>query len=563
MKFRSIHSGLVMTPAIAIPGKNLRTGKAHTRTSKQFKRVTNSEFCYMSIPPLFTCHMKLALLAALFLTGCATNPVTGKNELMLIPEETEIQLGQENYQPSIQMQGGDYVADPKVTAYIQEIGRKLVAVTDRKLPYEFTVVNDSKINAWMLPGGKMGINRGLLLKMDNEAELAAVMGHEMTHAAAKHSAKHIQQALLLQGAILAASAAISASTDDTGEQTVGIIGAQVVGTLLQSKFSRDDESEADHYGMVYMSRAGYDPQAAVTVQQMLFEESKGQPNNLLTELLADHPPSADRVVANKEFAGKLPVGGKLNHDIYHQRLDHLFQVAPAYTAYDSGQKALQEKHYKKALQLANRAIAIEPGEALFHVLKGKAFERSHNKNASIIQYQKAVMLNPNYYAGHLKLGLLLDSEGNHKQAKKSLEKSVKLLKTASALFILGRYAQDSGNTKLAKSYFEQAAQDGGTAGKAAYTNLLRVDLPVNTSNYIHSSMVLNSNSQLDFEVKNTTPFPIGKIVLEVREGANRKRIPLRGVIDGNSKDTYPTGVAITQQDLNNASVKAVSAQLEE
>ena len=497
------------------------------------------------------------------LAGCASNPVTGENELMLISEETELQLGQENYQPSRQMQGGDYVADPKVVAYIQEIGRKLVAVADRKLPYEFNVINDSEINAWMLPGGKMGINRGLLLKMDNEAELAAVMGHEMTHAAAKHGAKHLQQAILLQGAVMAASVAIDASTDNQGEQTAGVIGAQVVSALLQSKFGRDDEREADHYGMVYMARAGYDPRAAVTVQEMLLREAKGNPSNLLTRLLSDHPPSEERVAANKAFVQQLPAGGEIGYKAYHRRLAGLFKAAPAYAAYDKGKQALQDKEYKKALQLANQAISIEPNEALFHVLKGSALEQNHKKNAAITQYQKAAALNPGYFAPHLKLGLLLDSVGKRQQAQQALKKSVKLLKTASALFVLGRYAKDHGDVQLAKQYFEQAAQGGGTAGTAAYADLLRVDLPVNASNYIASKMVVNDSGQLDFVVKNNTPFPIGNIILELREGTNRKRIPLQGVVNGNTQDIYPTGVAVTQQDVNNASVRAVSATLQE
>ena len=122
---------------------------------------------YRILSALILCGACLMLLS-----GCTINPVTGKNELMLISESMEIRMGQENYLPSRQMQGGDYVVDPAVTAYVREVGQKMAAVSDRKLPYEFAVVNDSEINAWMLPGGKMGINRGLLLKMDNEAELA-------------------------------------------------------------------------------------------------------------------------------------------------------------------------------------------------------------------------------------------------------------------------------------------------------------------------------------------------------------------------------------------------------
>ena len=134
----------------------------------------------------------VALLAQVF-AGCATNPVTGKSELSIVSESWELKTGAQQYLPARQSQGGDYVADPGVQAYVQEVGNKVAAVSDRSLPYEFAVINDSTPNAWALPGGKIAINRGLLTELDSEAELAAVLGHEVVHAAAKHSAKSIQR----------------------------------------------------------------------------------------------------------------------------------------------------------------------------------------------------------------------------------------------------------------------------------------------------------------------------------------------------------------------------------
>ena len=98
-------------------------------------------------------------------------------------------MGSQNYGPARQSQGGDYFIDPELTAYVQSVGNKLAAVSDRKLPYEYTVLNDSVPNAWAMPGGKIAFNRGLLYELNSEAELAAVMGHEMVHAAARHGAK--------------------------------------------------------------------------------------------------------------------------------------------------------------------------------------------------------------------------------------------------------------------------------------------------------------------------------------------------------------------------------------
>jgi len=203
----------------------------------------------------------IILLCGTYLYGCAVNPVTGKNELSLISESQEISIGTENYVPSRQMQGGDYTVNPELTAYVNEVGKKLAAVSDRKLPYEFTVLNNSTPNAWALPGGKIAVNRGLLLELDSEAELAAVLGHEIVHAAARHSAQQMERGMMLQGALVATGIAVQGS--EYSNLIVG--GAQVAAGLIHTKYGRDDEMEADYYGMHYMARAGYDPMAAVTL----------------------------------------------------------------------------------------------------------------------------------------------------------------------------------------------------------------------------------------------------------------------------------------------------------
>lgn len=198
---------------------------------------------------------RLLVLAVALLVACGVNPVTGKKELNLVGEETELKIGAENYVPSRQMQGGDLAVDPELTRYVNGVGQKLAGVSDRKLPYEFTVLNNSVPNAWALPGGKIAVNRGLLTQLNSEAELAAVLGHEITHAAARHGAKSMERGLFMQGAVMAL--AIGAHDNQYANMIVGgaVLGAQ----LVTQRYGREAELEADHYGMVYMKRAGYDP----------------------------------------------------------------------------------------------------------------------------------------------------------------------------------------------------------------------------------------------------------------------------------------------------------------
>jgi predicted Zn-dependent protease len=174
--------------------------------------------------------------------------VTGKSEMSFVSEATEIATGQEQYLPSQQSQGGLYRVDKGLTQYVNEVGQRIARLSDRTLPYEFVVLNNSIPNAWALPGGKIAINRGLLLKLSSEAELAAVLGHEIVHSAARHGAKSMERGALLQGAIMATSIGISDS--DYGNYIVD--GAELGAQLLTHRYGRSAELESDYYGIPMM-----------------------------------------------------------------------------------------------------------------------------------------------------------------------------------------------------------------------------------------------------------------------------------------------------------------------
>ena len=197
---------------------------------------------------------KLALVICL-ISGCAINPVTGKRELTLVSDEQAIAIGEQQYAPAQQMQGGSYQHDDRLSAYISAIGKRVAAYSGVDLPYEFVVLNHSVPNAWALPGGKIAVNRGLLSELTSEAEVAAVLGHEVAHAAARHGAQRMERGLITQGLVI--GAAIAASGSEYGGYVVQ--GAQVAAGLLGQKYSRDAEREADLYGTRFMAKAGYDP----------------------------------------------------------------------------------------------------------------------------------------------------------------------------------------------------------------------------------------------------------------------------------------------------------------
>jgi beta-barrel assembly-enhancing protease len=327
------------------------------------------------------------------LAACATNPVTGERELMLVGEGTELSMGEKNYAPMRQAEGGDYALDPALTAYVQGVGQKLAAVSDRKLPYEFTVLNNSVPNAWALPGGKIAVNRGLLTSLESESELAAVLGHEIVHAAARHSAHQMSRGMLLQGGMVAAQ--VAAQGTDYGN--IYLLGANVGAQLLMQRYSRDAESEADEYGIRYMQRAGYDPQGAVRLKETFVRMSERKESGWLAGLFASHPPSQARLEANRKFVATLPPGGDAGVDRYRAAMKKTLAAKPAYDAYDAGRKALTAKKPADALAKAEEAIRLEPGEAHFHALKGDTYLVQKNLPAARQAYTDAISRNDGFF----------------------------------------------------------------------------------------------------------------------------------------------------------------------
>jgi beta-barrel assembly-enhancing protease len=363
------------------------------------------------------------LLFILLLTGCATNPVTGRSEFQFYSETEEIEMGIEEYPMQIQLAGGPYLIDPELSDYINRVGQKLARESDRpQLPYEFTIVNDSEWNAWALPGGKIAINRGLLEALRNESELAAVLGHEIVHAAARHSAQQMERGLWWEAGLIGLTLAVDEDMQDllydTGSIAVGI-------TML--KYSRDAESEADYYGMRYMNEAGYDPVGAVSLQELFAEDMESAGG-----WLDSHPASIERVRQNRAALKDLNNKGYLGSSEYRTRTRTLQARAPAYEWYDEGMAALEEDKPKKALQLSMKARKLVPEEALFYALSAEAYEQLGNEQAAMHAWDQALQRNPDWFYFWLRRGMLNEEVGNETEAAADFERSYELLPTEEA-----------------------------------------------------------------------------------------------------------------------------------
>ncbi len=480
----------------------------------------------------------LALLA-----GCAVNPVTGKNELSLVSEQEELAIGAEQYAPARQSQGGDYAVDHELTAYVNQVGQKLAAVSDRKLPYEFKVLNSSVPNAWALPGGKISINRGLLTELQNEAELAAVLGHEIVHAAARHGAQSMTTGMLLQAGVMGAAIA----TEGTSYASLAQMGTGLGAQLITQKYGRDAERESDYYGIQYMVRAGYDPQAAVTLQQTFVRLAEGKQQDWISGLFASHPPSQERVQNNIKEVAKLPRGGDLGVERYRAKIAHLVQTKPAYKAYDEGRKALAKGDLASAGRLAQQAIDLEPREGHFHALAGDVDQKNRRLEPAINQYGKAISLNPNFFNYYLQRGKAEEQLNRTAQAQADLERSIALLPTGDAYLLLGKLAQKAGRLNDAKEYYAKVAGGQGAVGQQAYGSLVDLDLEANPGKYIDIRTGLDAQGRILAEVSNPTPRDIRNVVLivQIRDAAGRVQQVQRnlgGTISAGSQRLFDLGL---------------------
>jgi metalloendopeptidase OMA1, mitochondrial len=230
----------------------------------------------------------------LLLCGCATTPITGRSQLMLISAAEETALGAEAYRELLQKE--PVTRDPRYTEPVQRIVRRLEGAANRPdLRWEVNVIEEDKtVNAFALPGGKIGVYTGIFPVAQTEAGLATIMGHELGHVIARHGAERVSQQMGAQLIGSALAIGFQASPYANTIMAAYGLGAQV-GVLLP--YSRLQEDEADTIGLVLAAKAGYDPQAAVGVWQRMAKRSGQRP----PPFLSTHPTPESRVTAIKKF----------------------------------------------------------------------------------------------------------------------------------------------------------------------------------------------------------------------------------------------------------------------
>lgn len=246
--------------------------------------------------------MRLGTLLLLLplLAACATVPITGREQLSFVPEETIVSTSREQYRQVLRE--SKVVEGTPQAQTVKQVGQRIAAAVERFLvqqgqaaeagsfEWEFNLLDSPDVNAWAMPGGKVAVYRGLLEVADSPAQLAAVMGHEVAHVVARHGNERLSQGLLAQMGGMALSAALTNRPQQTRELWMKAFGAGAqVGVLLP--FSRLQEREADRLGLIFMAMAGYDPNAALTVWEKMQRAGGASP----PPFLSTHPTDQQRI----------------------------------------------------------------------------------------------------------------------------------------------------------------------------------------------------------------------------------------------------------------------------
>lgn len=412
-----------------------------------------------------------SLLAALLLaSGCS--PHFGAGPAFPLSPTQETALGKKIFPLVVQEMGGAY-PDAQLQAYVNEVGMRLLRQSRRPAFHcRFEVANDSTPNAVALPGGFIVVTRGMLVALSNEAELAALLGHEVAHVVTGQVAAKLQKGAQLKMArsVLAAGNAEAPSAllvDD---------GGKLAGKLIALSFRPNQERQADRLAMDDMARANYNPEGMLQLQALFVRRLRaGRRSMWRAGLFHRHPFSEVRLEATRSY-----LRSQYSRDL--KRLDlpsdsdpfraataQLRQSEKGYALYDKARELEKEGKLPQAVDSYLRATAAAPDEALIRTGLGMAYLKAGDINAARHHLALAVREDEGYYYSHLGLGYVYLQKGEIKRALKELNASMDLLPTASGGYLLAEGYEKSGERQKALDLYQAVARiaPDGALGRAA------------------------------------------------------------------------------------------------
>jgi predicted Zn-dependent protease len=347
-------------------------------------------------------------------SGCAFDPITGEAMISLVSEEQEIAIDQAQSPHQFSADYGSN-SDARLNNYVSHVGKSIAEASHRpQMPYNYRVLDANHINAYTFPGGSMAVTRGILVELESEAELAALLGHEIGHVNARHSAERSTKGMLAQAAVGIASSAVG---NENVQQVVSGIG-MISATALLAKYSRDNEREADQLGMDYSVKAGANPKGMVALMNMLNSLHASSPN-ALEIMFSSHPMSDERLKnANAQMNSdyRTQLSRNIGREPYMDYTADLRQQKPFIKALANADLSISAGKFDDASREINRARAMQEDDYGLWVISAKNEIGKENHRAAISHLNKAAALKPSEHLPTYMLGASYLETGQPEQA---------------------------------------------------------------------------------------------------------------------------------------------------
>ncbi len=378
------------------------------------------------------------------------DPLTGKKVYTLISPKEEIEIGQMYIPLAVNSNYGQY-PDKEVRKYIQKIGNKIAKVVPRKLPYKFFIVNSGEVNAFALPGGGIFVNRGLILVLNNESELAGIIGHELGHVNARHHVKFLEKQYGIN--LLLNILSVFVANKDYGDLVINIgkIGAQ----LLTLKYSREQESQADELGVRFAYEAGYDPRGLLETFKIFEKIGKTH----APEWLLTHPLPKNRYQHVLKLIKKYDLNKPLIKDTkeFHRIKNKIIKTKKSYDLLKKAEKEINEKNPYGALTILNEALKIYPENNAALAVRSIIYADLEKYKKSLKDAEKAIKIDNLYFLPHLVAGFDLLKLKRFQESIKILEKAKKLIPSfPDTYYFLGLDYESIGNKEKAIQNYRTA-----------------------------------------------------------------------------------------------------------
>ena len=365
------------------------------------------------------------LIASLGLTGCQNpvrDPIDSVVQIVTDPKK-EIKKGTRQYPFALAQSGGDLTQLPLTSAYLNGLTQRLAKTANSPFPWEIRLVNDGSINAWALPGGKMGVNYGLLTEVDTEAELVSVLGHEMAHSNELHGTGRETFGTLVGLAAQVIEIGISEPGTKPGSNKLIGLGQNI----LMGQYSQSNELEADRVGVDLMARAGFDPRGAVGMQEKLAKLGSGG-NSIAQKLLGTHPISRERLAAIKAEVSKYPATGQSASSDFFTAQSEIKAQGSGLKLVAEARRAITDRQFSIALQLTERALKSLPNEHSVWRLQAELLVTNKKPRKAIQSALKVRELNPKDPISELLLSYCYSAAGDIINSSRAKQRAQSLIR---------------------------------------------------------------------------------------------------------------------------------------